>query len=64
MKTISLTDFRDFIAKSKVPEIKESPCLKVTADQEPIIYIVVNPEGEMRNRIEGLCGLIDNSRGR
>jgi len=59
MKTISLTDFR----KLKAEEVKKGECRKVTSDGEMIFYAVINPEQVMRDRVEGLCDLIDKSRG-
>ena len=60
MKEISLTGLK----LKKVPELKESGCLKVTADGEMILYAVIRPEGVMRDRIEALCSQIDAGRGK
>ena len=59
MKELSLSQFK----LKKAPELKSGECLKVTADGETIFYAVINPEQEMKFRIEGLCDLIDKSRG-
>ncbi len=47
----------------KASQLKDGECLNVTADGETIGYFVANPQGEMKARIEGICGLIDNSKG-
>ena len=59
MKEVSLTVFRS----KKLPEILAGECLKVTGDNELAFYVVVKPEEVMKDRIEGLCSLIDQSRG-
>jgi len=43
-------------------EILEGECLRVTADGEMAVYLVIKPEGEMQYRIEGICAQIDASR--
>ncbi len=47
----------------KASEIKTCQCIKVISDGELLFYAVIKPEGEMKNRIEGMCSLIDASRG-
>jgi len=59
MKEISLTTLK----LKKAPELRDGQCLKVTADGETIGFFVAKPEGEMISRIEGICGLIDSSKG-
>lgn len=44
-------------------DIKEGPCLKITADGETVGYLIVNPQGLMRDRVEGVASLIDASKG-
>ena len=59
MKTVTLTTL-----KKKMPEdLKKGECLKVTNAGETIFYAVINPEQEMKTRIEGYCDMIDKSRG-
>lgn len=48
---------------SKVHEIEKGPCLKISADGQVVGYLVIKPEGEMANKIESLCSLIDASKG-
>jgi len=59
VKTISQTEMKLL----KASQLKDGECLNVTADGETIGYFVANPQGEMKARIEGICGLIDNSKG-
>ena len=51
-------------SKVKLMNAKDmQECLKVTSDGQIVFYIVINPQQLMRDRIEGLCGIIDSSRG-
>jgi hypothetical protein len=60
MKEIAFTEFK----KKSVSEIKEGECLKVTGDGSPVFYVVVNPQQLMKDRVEGICSMIDASRGK
>ena len=59
MKEIPWSEFR----LQKVSDVKTGQCLKVTGDGAVAFYVVVHPQGEMIAKIEGLCGMIDASRG-
>ena len=59
MKEITLTEFK----RLSMPEVLAGPCLKVTANMEALGYFIVNPQGIMRDRVEGICGQIDAGRG-
>lgn len=59
MREIGWTKLKQATAK----DIREGPCLKVMSDDEFIGYLVIDPQGPMRDRIEGLAGLIDASKG-
>ncbi len=59
MKEISWTDLK----KEKLEDIKKGQCLKVTGDGQMVFYVIVYPEGIMRNRIETYCNMIDTGRG-
>lgn len=41
----------------------DSECIKVEGLGYNTVYLVVNPQQIMRDRVEALCGLIDTSRG-
>ena len=60
MKTINWSDFR----LKKLSEIKDGECYKVIGDGDMVFYAVVHPEQVMKDRVEGLCDLIDKSRGK
>jgi hypothetical protein len=59
MREISITELR----KLKVGDLKDGPCLKISSDGEFLAYVVMQPEGEMRTRIEAISSQIDASRG-
>ena len=59
MKSMTFTELK----KQKAEDLKNGECLKVTSDGGTVFYAVINPEGDMRTRIEGNCDLIDKSRG-
>ena len=59
MKTLNWTQLKALT----LTEIREGECLKVTGDSEMVFYVTVHPEQVMRLKVEGLCGLIDKSRG-
>ncbi len=44
-------------------DIVKGQCLKLMSDGEMVGYVVVNPEGAMVPRIEGICSQIDASKG-
>lgn len=60
VKELNWTDLK----KLTLEEIKAGPCLKVAGDgwDESAFYVVVNPQGIMRDRVEGICAQIDASR--
>jgi hypothetical protein len=60
MKRITLTEFK----KLTPEQLKESSCLEITVNCEPICFVVIGSEGEMKERIRGLSGLIDSGRGK
>lgn len=60
MKEIKLSELKQL----KTEALKSSPCLKVTSDGEVIFYAIVQPEGLMKDRIEGFASMIDAGRGR
>lgn len=60
MKKVSITKFKQM----PVQEIKDSGCLELVADGEPVALVVVGAVGEMKNRIEGAASQIDASRGK
>lgn len=60
MKKITLTEFRKLTAA----QVKSGPCLEITSDNETVALVVVGSEGDMRERIKGLSGLIDSGRGK
>ena len=45
-------------------DIREGPCLEVTGDGMPVLYVVVEPQQAMGHRVRAICGQIDASRGR
>ena len=59
MKTISFSNLK----LMKVPDIKSGQCLQITAYGEVLGYFIINPEQVMKDRVEGICSLIDSSRG-
>lgn len=59
MQDISWTALK----QKAISEIKEGECLKVTGDGQMAFYVVVHPEGAMRDRVAGMCSQIDASRG-
>ena len=59
MKTVTWTEFK----KKTLQDIKEGACVKVTGDGDDVFFVVVNPQGVMKDRIMGLCSQIDVSRG-
>lgn len=59
MKEISWTNLK----RLNLSEIREGECLKVTGEGEMVFYVVVKPEEVMQDRVQGLCGMIDASRG-
>lgn len=58
MKEITWTK----IKLSNARDIKEGPCLKIIADGETVGYLILNPQGVMRDRVEGLASQIDAGR--
>lgn len=60
MKKISLSEFK----KLSVSEIKNSPCLEITADGEHLAIVVIGSQEGMRNKIEGYSSQIDCGRGK
>ncbi len=48
----------------KVQEIKDSPCLELTADGETLCYVIIGVEGDMQHRIRGIMSQIDGMRGK
>lgn len=59
MRDITWTNLK----RESLEDLKEGQCLRVTGDGVPTFYVVVNPQGMMRDRVEALCGLIDAGRG-
>lgn len=59
MKEISWTNLK----RLNLSEIREGECLKVTGEGEMVFYVVVHPEEVMQDRVQGICGMIDASRG-
>ncbi len=59
MKEIKWTD----LVHSRASELLAGPCLKVMVDGDMAFYLVIRPEALMRDKVEGLCGLIDAGRG-
>ncbi len=60
MRDITLSKFR----MMSVPDIKGSECFRVMGEDGMLFYVIIRPEGLMRDRIEGLCSQIDASRNR
>ena len=50
------------LKRANATDLVQGPCLKVIADGEPLFYLIVKPEGLMRDKVEGLAGLIDSGR--
>ena len=50
------------LIRTPARDIVTGPCLKVMVDGEPLFYLIVKPEGLMRDKVEGLAGLIDSGR--
>ena len=59
MQQVSLAELK----KLTVAEMQDGPCLRVMADGDFLFYAIMQPQGEMRTRIEGIASLIDASRG-
>ena len=59
MKEISWSEFR----LMKLADLKAGECLKVTGDGLPAFYAIINPQGGMVARVEGIASQIDTSRG-
>jgi hypothetical protein len=60
MKTLTSVEFgeRDFRDM-----LEDGEAVKVTGEGYEALYIIVNPEQAMRQRIEGIASQIDGSRG-
>ena len=52
----------EFKAK-KLGDIKKGECLKIIGDGQVGFYAVIDPQGGMIARIEGICSQIDASKG-
>ena len=59
MKKITLSEFKKLPAE----ELQKSPCLELTFNGQTVAFIVIGSDGEMKERIKGLSGLIDSGRG-
>lgn len=59
MKQIAITKFKQMT----VEEIKKGVCFELVSDGEPVAYVIVGVQGEMRNRVEGIASQIDAGRG-
>lgn len=64
MREISFAQLKVEFKQKSLKEIKEGQCLKVTGQRKMAFYIIVHPEEVMKDRVEGICGQIDISRGR
>ena len=51
------------IKLESLKDLKEGACQRGMENGQPAFYIIVNPQGAMRDRVEGICGQIDASRG-
>jgi len=60
VKKISITEFKRMTAQ----EIKESPCVEVVADGEPLFIAIVGAESDMRIAMISQASMIDASRGK
>jgi len=60
MKQISLYEFK----RMKAGEIKDSPCVEVTSDGDPLFICVVGVTGNMKTTITGHCSQIDAAMGK
>ena len=60
MKQISLYEFK----RMKAGEIKDSPCVEVTSDGDPLFICVVGVTGYMKTTITGHCSQIDAAMGK
>lgn len=60
MQQISLSQFKRMTAT----EIRESPCLEVVADGDPVFIAIVGSEADMRVAIKAQSSQIDASRGK
>ena len=60
MKQISLYEFK----RMKAGEIKDSPCVEVTSDGDPLFICVVGAQGNMKSTIAGHCSQIDAAMGK
>jgi len=48
----------------KAGEIKDSPCVEVTSDGDPLFICVVGVTGNMKTTITGHCSQIDAAMGK
>lgn len=48
----------------KVEEIKDSPCLELTADGQHLCYVLIGVAGDMMHRIKGIMSQVDAMRGK
>ena len=60
MKQISLSKFK----RMSDEDIKASPCMEITFNQDPLFICVVGAQGNMKNTITGLCSQIDDAMGK
>ena len=60
MKQMRFTDFKAMTARM----IKESPCIEVVADGEPLFIAIVGAEADMRIAMISQASMIDASRGK
>ena len=59
MKEISWTELKAL----RLLDIKAGQCLRVTGDGQVAFYIVVEPQGNMIAKVEGICSQIDTGKG-
>ena len=59
MKEVSWSEFK----LMKLADLKAGQCLKVTGDGVTAFYAIINPQGGMVARVEGIAGMIDSSKG-
>jgi hypothetical protein len=58
MKEMDADQFQNITVEASM----ERECFWVKGEGNQRIYVVVNPEQAMRDRVEGLCSMIDASR--
>ncbi len=51
------------VKQRNLTDIVVGECLRVTGDGQTVFYVVVRPEGAMVPTVEGVCSMIDASRG-